>query len=219
MIKLHKRDCPQILVDNAKAWEQALMTYINNGTAYKDVPDNVKNKYNNADVKDALLKEANHKCMYCESDINEAAYYHIEHYRPKSKYPSQSFCWDNLGLSCQICNGNKSNTFDEGNPFVNPYKDDPDEFFAFCSTMVMSLAGNKRAHLSESVLKLNRPELIEKRSERLKAIRGLAELYAQEQDPLFKSIYRKQLEEEISETKPYSRCMKSALCEITKEQW
>ena len=47
------------------------------------------------------------RCMYCEdSEADE-----IEHRRPKSLYPHQTFDWDNLLYTCGVCNGPKNNNF------------------------------------------------------------------------------------------------------------
>lgn len=219
MIKLNKGGCPTSLVNHSKQWTSDLMDYINKGTTYKDIPKSVKEKYNQKDIKDSLEMECHKKCMYCESDISGVADYHIEHYRPKSIYPEKSFEWNNLGLSCPQCNRNKDNTFDENLPFVNPYLDNPDEFFAFAGTMVLPLAGNNRACVTETVIGLNRPALIEKRGERMKVVMSMADNYVLETNPLLKDIRRKQLSLEIAEDKPYSRCMKEIVKMITKEVW
>ena len=46
-------------------------------------------------------------CVYCErSEADE-----IEHRRPKSLYPWQTFDWDNMLYVCGPCNSKKSNKF------------------------------------------------------------------------------------------------------------
>ncbi len=47
------------------------------------------------------------RCMYCE----DAEAKTIEHRRPKSLFPRQTFDWDNLLFSCGNCNSKKSNKF------------------------------------------------------------------------------------------------------------
>lgn len=219
MIKLTKGDQPSSLATNSGPWTTDLMDYINKGKAYKDVPKIVREKYIQKDIKDSLLTECHNKCMYCESDISGAGDYHIEHYRPKSIYPNKSFDWSNLGIACPKCNRNKGDNFNEEFPCVNPYIDCPDDFFAFAGTMVLPLAGNHRALLTNTVLGLNRPSLIEKRGERMKVIQSMADNYVLEPNLIIKDIRRKQLAEEISEDKPYSRCMKEVVKSITREDW
>ena len=57
-------------------------------------------------------------CMYCErSEAKE-----IEHRRPKSLYPRQTFDWDNMLYVCGPCNRNKTNKFAILNrPYSNGY--------------------------------------------------------------------------------------------------
>ena len=47
------------------------------------------------------------RCMYCEDSGADE----IEHVRPKSLYPEQTFVWENYLYACGRCNGPKSNSF------------------------------------------------------------------------------------------------------------
>lgn len=67
-------------------------------------------RYKQEDIKEALGKIYNSKCAYCEQNINDA-YFHIEHYRPKSIYYWLAYSWDNLFLCCEKCNTIKGNKF------------------------------------------------------------------------------------------------------------
>lgn len=52
-------------------------------------------------------------CIYCNNadavyeDENEEAYYHLDHWKPKDKYPFLSICFFNLYPCCSNCNGHK----------------------------------------------------------------------------------------------------------------
>ncbi|GAB4212901.1 MAG: hypothetical protein OHK0022_49340 [Roseiflexaceae bacterium] len=47
------------------------------------------------------------RCVYCEdSCANE-----VEHIKPKTLYPEETFVWDNYLYACRICNGTKSDNF------------------------------------------------------------------------------------------------------------
>ena len=76
MIKLSKSHEPDILVKNGKQWTNDLMAYVKSGNK---IPDNVKNKYNHPDIKEALIQETHGKCMYCESYISAVTPELIEH--------------------------------------------------------------------------------------------------------------------------------------------
>jgi uncharacterized protein (TIGR02646 family) len=47
------------------------------------------------------------RCMYCEDSQSNA----IEHFKPKSLYPLETFVWKNYLYSCAICNTHKGNQF------------------------------------------------------------------------------------------------------------
>lgn len=47
------------------------------------------------------------RCMFCE----DSAGAHIEHFRPKSRYPGLVFAWANLLYACSVCNERKGSRF------------------------------------------------------------------------------------------------------------
>lgn len=208
MIKLQKSDKPQILEDKAAEWTSRLLSYIRNG---QPVPQSIQNKYNHPIIKTTLTEETFFKCMYCESKIKHVSYEHIEHIKPKArdKYPELTFEWENLGLACPICNNNKGDIYDEAVPFINPYVDDPSDHFLIAGHFIYHNPGNIRAELTEKQIDLNRPELIERRKERIDSLRTLADKYSAQTNPTIKAIILEELKEETSSDKPYSRCSKS----------
>lgn len=211
MIKLKKIEIPLSLKEHKDQWTKELMDYVDRG---EKVPDNIKNKYNQADVKEQLRTETNGKCMYCESFIGAIAYEHIEHFKPKSKYPHLTFEWSNLGLACPKCNTNKLNDFDENCPFINPYIDNPNDHFVAAGTMILSKPNDKRAKITELTLDLNRPELLEARKERINSIRSLVDQYISETNAFLKDLLLKEIQKESSGDKPYSMCVKSVVNQL-----
>ena len=206
MIKLNKQPEPNILTRNKAKWTADLMSCID---ANQKVPDNIKNLYNHPDIKSVLRTETNGgKCMYCESPIAAVAAEHIEHYKPKAAYPSLTFEWNNLGLSCPKCNINKGHVFDENNTYINPYIDFPSDHFIFLGTMILSSSNNRRAQITEFKLDLNRSELLEARKNRIDTIRLLIDKYETESDSTLKTILKNNIVKEIAEDKPYSMCAK-----------
>ena len=127
------------------------------------------------------------KCAYCESKITHIEYGHIEHFHPKrgtNGRPDLTFEWSNLLLACGVCNGpgNKSDHFpgvDENGPLVNPCEDDPDAHFDFFfdpDAMVASVYGKtRRGETTEKLLGLNRLDLREYRSNRVRHLVALAQ--------------------------------------------
>jgi hypothetical protein len=112
-------------------------------------------------------------------------YGHIEHYRPKSRYPRQTFRWRNLLLACGVCNGaeykgNRFPTKQQGGPLVNPCEDDPAQHFRFVYDVKAKLASvygtTRRGRTSVKVLGLNRPDLRAYRSRQVQQLIALARL-------------------------------------------
>lgn len=131
-------------------------------------------KYRHEEVKKALITMFSGKCAFCESQIRHIDYGAIEHFRPKSKSPAFCFSWDNLLLSCNICNdaGHKGDKFpeaDEDGPLVNPVNENPDDFFNFEFDQDTGTANviptHKRGTVTETIIGLNRPELVKHRSD------------------------------------------------------
>lgn len=216
MIRLTKLPKPEILEEKANEWTKELMAYVDNG---QEIPQSIKNRYNRLDIKNTLNKETSGKCMYCEGFIRAVSYPHIEHFRPKSIYPQLTFNWENLGLSCQTCNTNKNDEFDEDIPYVNPYIENPDDFFVFLGTMIMQRPGCVRGENMIKQLQLNRGELMEQRKNAIDSISNLVERYVATTNPAVKRMLRKNIEAEISPDKQYSRCIKSAVESLTNEEW
>lgn len=201
MIELKKGDKPQILTDNATGWTTELLGFIQRG---EKAPANVSNRYNHTDIKESLRSEAKNKCMYCESKVSHVSYEHIEHIKPKAKYPELTFEWQNLGLACPVCNMNKSDEYDPSLRFLNPFEDKPSDYLFATGPYVFGKPGKDRGKLTEKIIKLNRVDLVEQRLERIEAIRQLMESYEKEQNPTLKKAIYKELVVELDEDKAYS---------------
>ncbi len=178
MIRFNRTEEPRILRKNRVKWNdalnKALSDYRNNPSKEnKKKLDVAYGKYNQQEVKESLKDMFSGKCAYCESHITHIGYGHIEHFRPKSKFPNLCFDWNNLMLGCEICNGSgyKGDKFpeaDEGGPFVNPVDENPDTFFKFefdpSTGLANVISNNTRASITEKELGLNRPDLVKHRS-------------------------------------------------------
>lgn len=121
--------------------------------------------------KAALISGSFGKCMYCESKFSHVDYGDVEHYRPKSKYPTLEFEWENLGIACVTCNREyKSDKFDEETPFINPYVEDPENHIVAHGPLLKHKRGSERGQLTIDEIGLNRPALLEKRGDRQEAV-------------------------------------------------
>jgi uncharacterized protein (TIGR02646 family) len=167
--------------------------------------------YKHPDNKEALKYASHDKCVYCESKVTNVYHGDIEHLKPKAKYPELTFNWDNLGFICAICNGNKSDIFDETFPFVNPYEDNPEDFLFALGSFIFHKGGDKRGEITVKTIKLNRPELTAKRLETIEKLKTLIDRYAIEDNSILKEILLDQIKIECQENKEYSLCALSLI--------
>lgn len=159
---------PQILVDNSVKW----------GKEYADALQNRRSnppeRYRETEIKDALKAETSRKCAYCESIFEHVAYSHIEHILPKKKKPYLVCVWSNLTLACPVCNSNKGTYYNPSAPLLNPYVDDAEEELTFFGPMAIERSA--RAKLTIVKLKLNRPELLLKRHDKIREVLRIMDL-------------------------------------------
>lgn len=208
MVSLKKGSEPDILKMNKAKWTKKLLGYIAKG---KKIPKTLAKNYNQKEVKEALKSESMNKCMYCESNVSHVTHEHIEHIKPKAKdkFPELTFEWTNLGLACPICNMNKDSDYDNSTPFINPYIDNPIDNFIAMGHFIYNKPNRPRAELTNRTLELNRPELIEKRKERIESIIRLIERYYILPEGDLKVALLEEIYIEIGIDKPYSMCTKS----------
>ena len=76
-------------------------------------------RYKTRDIKDKL-KEIHPTCCFCGANDQCLQ---VEHYRPKSKYYWLAYSWDNLLLSCPMCNQAKKVQFEIAGEPVSPKVD------------------------------------------------------------------------------------------------
>lgn len=205
MIQIAKEAEPATLAANKAAWTAEVLAHI---TANEEVPKPLAKNYNTKEVKDALRKECRSKCMYCESMVGHITFEHIEHIKPKAKdkFPELTFEYANLGLACPKCNMNKSDTYDVATPFIDPYNDNPSTHFTAYGAWVWAQSGDARAKLTELEIQLNRPELMEQRGDRMKAIKELVDTHNNTPAGALKDALKREIEKEVADTKEYSFC-------------
>jgi uncharacterized protein (TIGR02646 family) len=100
----------------------------------------------------ALYTAFHGKCAYCEAKMAHVTSPHVEHYRPKSKFPDRMFDWQNWLLSCGRCNDRKWARFPDcnGQPcLLDPNIEDPSIHLDFLGARVLS-----KTHRGEETIKL-----------------------------------------------------------------
>lgn len=188
MIKIKRSPEPNVLKKNKKRWKKEYLEAVALYNTRKTIINKkrilkAEGRYNHREVKKALNEMCCEKCSYCESHISHVSYGHIEHFKPKSKFPEFCFEWENFLLGCAVCNGKqyKSDNFpekNEGGPFINPTTESPEYFFEFEFDPETGTANvlpkNTRAKTTEIELGLNRPELVKHRSDVVRKIAYVA---------------------------------------------
>ena len=179
MIVVTRSAKPSVLDRKEQVWLAAVRRAATNTER-----ENAVNKYRHKHIKDALKAMFHGKCAFCESKIEHVSDAHIEHYRPKSKFPDLTFAWNNLLLACGQCNSTKykGDKFPESNadgPYVDPCTDNPEDHFQFfydAKTKLASVYGKTaRGATTERDLGLNRPDLRTYRSKRVEMLMCLAQ--------------------------------------------
>ena len=83
---------PLNLKRNAAIWKRELLLKIEEcERSGDDVPDSFYDHYRQDDVRDRLEEMYNGHCCYCESDVGVAEFGHIEHRKPKKKFPEKNY--------------------------------------------------------------------------------------------------------------------------------
>ena len=124
-------------------------------------------------MKSTLYTEQTGQCVYCGRRISPGAHgaCHVEHFRPRSKYPDLQLDHANLFLSCgpegehgvrPTCGNFKGDWFDE-ECHVPPAPESCAERFRFRSSGRIAGGGTPEAEKMIDVLNLNHRELVTER--------------------------------------------------------
>lgn len=195
MIELKKIAKPQSLVDNGDAWSKDLMDeYYASGAINKTK----QARYNKADVKQAVKNETKEKCAYCESKITHIYPGDIEHIIPKALYPRLTFTWDNLTFGCYWCNNKKRDFLCKEYMMLNPYKDKTSEHLRAFGPLLMHINSSKRGEITWRKLELNRPELRDKRQEKIEELQLLIDKFNNETVQALKDLIESEIQDFIN---------------------
>jgi hypothetical protein len=167
--------------------------------------------YKHPDNKEALKTNSHDKCMYCESKISHIDHAHIEHIKPKDQFPELEFDWNNLGYACPKCNNQKHNKYHEDTPFINPYDEDPQNHIAAGLAMLFPRQGSERGELTIKEIGLNRPELLEKRGERIIEVQQAINACNRTTNQTLRDDAEKSLQAFSENDSEYSMCARSMM--------
>lgn len=221
MISIKKPGPPAILVKKGQeAAARLCEAYLRDednyirGTKTFDFSNNI---YAADQVKKSLKSIQYGKCAFCESIFTHIAFGDVEHFRPKAGYKQTdkdklqrpgyfwlAYDWDNLFLSCQICNQQfKKNRFPLKTPqsrarshlhdlsketplLIHPARDDIGLFVGFRKEYAYAIRGCKEGKTTIEVFGLNRDELVENRRKRLRELDRLVSTYHALRDAISK---------------------------------
>lgn len=155
--------------------------------------------YGSRAVKDQLKRMSYGKCCYCDRRIEDIEHCDVEHFRPKVRYWWIAYTWENLLLSCQICNQSYKRTYfpvqgrrvtnptsnlnSERHLLINPADEDPESYIAYDSdgdgVSVIARNGSvtKRVNACIRYYGLNREKLLDGRRVVLGYLRVFYGLY------------------------------------------
>ncbi|WP_168879725.1 retron system putative HNH endonuclease [Rhizobium sp. P28RR-XV] len=130
-------------------------------------------------VRDSLFIDQRGLCVYCGRKLDRSLpgkTYHIEHFRPRSRYPERQVAYENLFLSCgnedsggkpaPTCGNVKGNWFDEDCHVYPDYSACTERFrFRLNGAIEPAEEGDKAAEAMIDKLALNHPELQKDRAD------------------------------------------------------
>lgn len=207
MIRIRKPGpAPQILRERGVVLAAELCSKVDAG----EPPSFDRDVYGAAEVKQALCTAQHNKCCFCESKLEHAQFGDVEHFRPKASAQQNSaarpttgyywlaYAWENLYLSCEVCNRrHKRGLFPLVNPerrvsshhrsadvsaeqplFVDPGNEDPKAFIEFRREYAAPVEGSARGSATIEALQLNRGPLAQHRRERRQPLLAIVILLA-----------------------------------------
>lgn len=167
MIRLHKSAIPATLNKNAAKWLLELQDAIAAGD--KKAKAYCQSRYNQTDIKAAVIEETGGKCAYCEANVSATSHGDIEHIYPKSLDVTKTFEWENLGFACEKCNQNKSNKDPNLEKIIDPYSVDPEPYVVFYAGFING-NGTAEGVNTINIMDLKRAELAERRAEVIESL-------------------------------------------------
>lgn len=184
-------------------------------------------------VRDSLDRLFHYKCAYCENLITTENPGNIDTFRPKNGvvdldgiiYPDHywwlAYEWENLYLTCEICNQRKGSRFpirkkraapgDRGEALLredalllDPCVDYPEEHLVFDESGVVTSATEKGSTTIQ-ILDLNRSSTVNSRAETYRSLASAWQsLLASEKDPARLNERSQMLHDLVDPTKPFA---------------
>lgn len=207
MIRLVSSPTAAALVRLAKCKERIAQAE----AASEEPPESAAKCYRHREVKDSILTETAGKCAYCEAKMTHVDWGDVEHIRPQEHFPELSLDYDNLTLSCAICNNNKSSYYNEKAPIIDPYTGDPGDHLVGIGALIWHRHGSKVGQRTVTLFQLNREGLNEQRWEHLQLLSGLADRFMVEPEGPIKEVLANEMRVLIADTAEFTLAARSFL--------
>ncbi|MBU0823408.1 MAG: HNH endonuclease [Alphaproteobacteria bacterium] len=196
---------PQVLTENKNEWQAAYLADKGNATA--------RYRYRHPEIKNSLLTETGHKCIYCESKIGHNTPGDVEHKAPSSLYEYLHFDWTNLTIACTECNRRKGAYDTVSDPFLDPYLPDIEARIAHHGPVVVSAAGDVGAEIGVRRLELDRGrnDLMERKVEKIVEINHLKNRIIQCGNPILRELLEADLNRRCQIDQEFSGMVRSLI--------
>lgn len=130
------------------------------------------------ELKGSLRKMTKGKCAYCQGDVDATSHAAVEHFKPKSLFPTLAYEVGNYLYSCPLCNEAKSDNWPASGEYVRPDNGDPRGRFRFKKSGWMkvirgdgdALATVRDFGLNRAGLRVSRENAIRRELKKLKSI-------------------------------------------------
>lgn len=135
MIRLRRPDVENVLVEKTRTFLKKRTDIAVDFAAHDLRIDGAWSSFLQTKARDQVERALDSytwgKCAYCE----QIAAKDIEHFHPKSIYPSKMFLWDNFLRACKNCNNAKLAVFPLDNTgerlLIDPTSDEPLDYFVW----------------------------------------------------------------------------------------
>ncbi|MBO0409430.1 TIGR02646 family protein [Enterococcus hulanensis] len=117
-------------------------------------------KYRN-EIVEALIKETDNRCTYCEQKLGITSTHTIDHFYPKSIYEDKILEWNNLFLCCSVCNYSKGGK--DPKDILNPAEDDVKNLLKLNENGELYSEESTKAKKTIEMFNLNRTDLVSMR--------------------------------------------------------
>jgi len=170
-------------------------------------------------AKEALARMSHRKCAYCEGKINSPRAGQVDHFKPKSLFPSLAYDWDNYFLSCGGCNNAKRDKWPSNGEYLRPDRGDPSLHLRFeTDGSVRALQAGSEADQTIEDFDLKREWLVEARKELLEQMLGRLE-HAADLYKANNALGRKFAQEEFKRVSAPANAYSAALTQCFLREW